>query len=38
MLVTPRRRFWLLCALVLPIANVAIISAQCPSGGNECPF
>ena len=45
---TPRRRFWLLCALVLPIANVpviaaffawlAIVSAQCPAGGYECPF
>jgi hypothetical protein len=24
---TPRRRFWLLCALVLPLANVPVIAA-----------
>jgi hypothetical protein len=47
MSVTPRRRFWLLAALVLPTVNVAaiavflwmaIVSADCPAGGNECPF
>jgi hypothetical protein len=24
---TPRRRFWLLCALVLPLANVPVVAA-----------
>jgi hypothetical protein len=34
MSVTPRRRFWLICALVLPIVNVPVAAtfASCIAG------